>query len=91
MAKAKAKHGAGAAATAPFAIMLDRWMDIFDDQWPITQSGPTVDSLTKVGTYDGSEPACIPRDGVTAHFVKSKTLRNTKTDQDEAGGIYELG
>jgi hypothetical protein len=80
-----------APAAQLFVIMLDRFVAMFPDQWPITARASTLAAISRVTQYDGGSPEVIPRKpGDVANFIERKSLLNSRTGQNDPGGIHEL-
>jgi hypothetical protein len=72
-----------------FAIMLDDWLEIFPDQWPLTATASSIQELRRMSQHD-REPELVPRSRFRAILRENKTLRNRATGQLDRGGIYQL-
>lgn len=72
-----------------FIIMLDDYMDVFPDHWPISGAGDEVAVLRQQRQHDGN-PETVPRTAFRTSFVESKALIHTPSGRVDRGGIYEV-
>lgn len=73
-----------------YAIVLDRWLEEYEDHWPLTALFETIDEARAMGAYDGAEPAPVPRSGFDAPAVEPTILLNEETLASEKGDIRRL-
>ena len=72
-----------------YVIMLDTWLEVYPDQWPISTSRSTLEAIRKVGQVeDGTHT--VPRSSYTAELLENKSVINSQTGKLMKGGIYKL-
>lgn len=72
-----------------YVIMLDAWLDMFPDQWPVSASKPTLDEIRQVDQHDGN-PSTFPRADHQAERIEPKSLTHSQTGEIHSGAIFLL-
>lgn len=73
-----------------FVIMLDDWLEVFPDQWPISATNSSLAAIRKVGQISGGNPQTVPRSSYVAQLIENKFVINNQNGKTLAGGIYNL-
>ena len=74
--------------SSTYVIMLNYLMAMYPDDWPISGQNPVLAVLRRQTEHDG-DPELWSKQDYTMTFVEPKSLKNTKTGQTQAGGIYK--
>jgi len=82
---------ASISATAPsvFVIMLDRYLSVHPNHFPITAKSSSVGDLELVGQHSGAY-VLTPRFQWDAVLKENKDLVYSANGQVDQGGIYQL-
>jgi len=71
--------------------MLDPWLEVFPDQWPISGASSRIEDIRKIRQVDmGKAPRLTPRAKTEAVFLENKTVLDLRTGKTVPGGIYEM-
>lgn len=70
-------------------IMLDDWLEVYPDQWPISARSKSIEEIRRTGQHDG-EPELVPRSEHNAVLLENKSLKDSRTGRVDHGGIYML-
>jgi hypothetical protein len=72
-----------------YAIMLDKWLEVFPDRWPVTATGTSPGALRRRGQHS-DKVVLRPRAAHRAEFLENKSLINARSGQVDTGGLYKL-
>ena len=73
-----------------YAIVLDRWLDQYDDHWPLTALFDSLADARAMEAYDGGNPSPVPRARWAAPAMEPTELLNEATLDRERGDIRRL-
>ena len=73
-----------------YAIVLDRWLEEYDDHWPLTALCESLAEARALEAYDGANPSPLPRVGWEAPVLEPTELLNEATLDREQGDIRRL-